>query len=342
MQNKSWTLIVVVALVLGFGWWLVRDTRVEITWEPDWPESLRVSGEATETVDPGTDGKVSQGELSKARERALWKAYYFAQLRAAERLRELEISAETVIHDLEDLDQELRASIATTLQAAHEVDREVEELDDAVRAKVTVEIPAASLTSLQEQVLTLVRAGRIEIERRPRETARAETPAAPEPAGPSESGESESGSSSGGSTTSGGSSSADESVADAGTTPPPAAVRPAARPAPPPRQSKTGAVIVLAGGQLNASPTLFDKAGTEIGTSFDLPADRMAAGFRFVTSAADDEVNPYVGNQPRRFEASVSMGDIFLNDKLDRQQAEAFRSWLRAGRVVLVAGDVAP
>ena len=72
------------AMVIAGAWWL-RGTRVELSWDARWPETLRVTGDAIERLTAGPGGEISEGDRARAVERARWKAYYYAQLRAAER-----------------------------------------------------------------------------------------------------------------------------------------------------------------------------------------------------------------------------------------------------------------
>jgi hypothetical protein len=342
MKNKGFVPVIIFALFLIFAWMWVKDTTVEVSWEPDWPKVLKVTAESVEKVEVGADGKIGEGDLARASERAHWKAYYIAQLRVAEQLGDMKVDAETVISDLSELDQELRTSMATTIKAAREVEFSVEELDDAVRARVVVEVPGERLSSFQELLLAALRSGRLKIERsvdadpktetveepatnpnsepisKPRERGVAEVvteetakPALEEPTVP-----------------------VDKPVAPA---------RHVARhvPRPAPRPVWTGAVIVLTTGAqpLSAAPTIYDADGSELGNTFDLPPRRLAAGFRLVSSSEDVAVQKIVGGSPREFRATVSMGDLFLRDRLDRGQARAFRSWLKDDRIVLVLGD---
>jgi hypothetical protein len=167
--------IVTLAAAAFGGWWL-QDVRIDASWEPDWPRAVRITGESVEKI-VAAAGAVTEGDRARAAERARWKAYYYAQLRAAEQLGDLEIAAETSIRDLTAMDQELRASFTGALQAAIEVDSETELLDDAVKARVTVEIPAEPMRDLKAVVSEALRAGRISIERRPRPREPATPPA---------------------------------------------------------------------------------------------------------------------------------------------------------------------
>lgn len=347
-------LAVLLLLVLG-GWW-ARDTRVDLSWEPEWPRALRISAVGVESLRPGADGEVSDGDRARAVERARWKAYYYAQLRTAERIRGLAVDAETTIDDLGEMSQELRASMAGTVAAAREIPGEetVEILDDAVRVRVVVEVAETSLGDFRRALRVLLAAGKVRIERRPRvvgpppvEVARAVpavgSPAAGKPApGP-------------------GPKSPSKPPSRSSAAPPvptelvPTEVVPVSRrsaavdpPAEttlrPPRRVRpqgTGAVIFVAhgSGHLGAAPWIYDAGGTELGSALDLPPQRLAAGFR-LTSAGDAEgIHRVVGPEPRRYQAGVSMGDLFLEEKLDSEDARRFKTWLAEDRLVLVLGD---
>lgn len=340
MQNKAFISVIVLALLLIFAWMWLKDTHVEVAWEPDWPEAVRVTADSLEKIQAGPDGKIGEGDLARAKERAHWKAYYFAQLRVAEQLGEMQVDAETVISDLSELDQELRTSMASTVKAAREVSFTVEELDDSVRAEVVVEIPGERLQSFKETLLDALRSGRLKIERRP--DAPVGTVASREPASRESTSLRES-TSQGTAPQLPASSTASEvgtedSTEDSTETPPPTVRGP--RPAP--RPEWTGVVIVLGGGAqtLSAAPTIYDADGSEVGTTLDLPPDRLAAGLPLTSSRQDASVAERVGATPWEFRATVSMGDLFLRDQLDREQAGTFRDLLQEDRVVLVLGDL--
>ena len=343
MGQKTFVPIIIVALLLGFAWWALKDLHVEASWDPDWPETLRVSGEAVESADPGADGKISQGELAQAEEKALWTAYYLAQLRAAERLQDMKIEGQTTIRNLDMTDQELRTSIDATLKAAQEVERHTETLDDAVRATVVVEIPREPLASLRDTLGAALQGGRLKIERRPPSSKE-------EPEEVAQVTESSGGEAETATQVPARSTPVRESSPPARSTPrsaPPAeAVSPpptapaVRRPPPRPKPNHTGAVIVLGRTQgLSGATTIYDAAGTELGTTFDLPSDRRTSGFRLVSKDQPSVWTAHVGGSPQRFSATVSRGDLYLQDRLNGEQVRAFKSWLQDGNLVLVLGD---
>jgi len=347
--------IVTLAAAAFGGWWL-QDVRVEASWNPDWPQAVRITGESVEKIVAAAGGAVTAGDRARASERARWKAYYYAQLRAAEQLGSLEISAQTSIRDLTGMDQELRASFAGALRAAVEVDSATELLDDAVRARVTVEIPAEPMRGLQAVIAAALRAGRISIEHRPRPrnaeagatpalpaesrapTRRAEeagaTPALPAAAGPA-------------AATRGPLAAkepvilpaTEERVADE---PAAAEIPVIAAPRPPrPAPAHTGAAVHL-GEQpyrLGVTSVLYELGGTEIGTVLDLPPERLTAGFFPIADPGDaDAIRRLAGASPRDLEATISGRDLFLTERLSSEEVRQLQQWLRAGKVVLVLG----
>ncbi len=339
----------------AFGGWWLQDVRVEASWNPEWPRTVRITGESVETIVAAGSGEITEGDRARAAERAHWKAYYYAQLRAAEQLGSLGISAQTSIRELAEMDQELRASFEGTLRAAAEVDSFVEHLDDSVRARVTVEIPAERLRGLRAMIAEALRAGRVSIERRPRspepEAIEASAPPAPAegseqpsaPPAPAE--DSEQASVPGApveekeqaSVPSTPFEEAPKPVEIALPAPPPLAVHRPPRPAP----SFTGAAVHL-GEQpyrLGVTSVLYELGGTEVGTVLDLPPERLTAGFFPIADSGDDDaVHRLAGDSPRDLEATISGRDLFLTERLSAEEVRQLQQWLRAGKIVLVLG----
>lgn len=319
----SLTLALATALA---GWWL-RSAQVSWSWQPDWPQAIRAQGEAVERYVASGRGKPTEADRARAAERARWKAYYVAQLRAAEQVGGLELAAGTTLHELALEDQELRASYEGTLRAAREIASEgrLEALQDGVKARVVVEVPRAPLESLRGTLLAALRGGRLSFERR-------------EPAGPLFS-------------------FARPAFAESApaprsrTAPAPAAAPSSKRPAapkrgaaePPPAAAPvaaTGIVLELTKGAalLGATPTVYDAAGTRLGTVFDLPAERLAAGLPVASPGDAAAVREWAGERPRRYSVRVVKRDLFLADRLDAAAATEFRERLREGRIVLLLG----
>ncbi len=323
--------LAVLAVMVVLGLWWLRGTRVELAWDSEWPETLRVTGEAVEPLAAGAGGEPSEGDRARAVERARWKAYYYAQLRAAERLGEMQISSQTTVSNLTLTDQELKSSYTNTVQAAQEIPSEgsIEVLEDAVLARVVVEIPAERLMSFKTLLLRAIRSGRISLEPR--------APAAPDPALETPAGQELA--------------EAPDAAADASPEAAPsaegdaAAAAAGARPArfvlPPAQRPKhTGAALYLLrrAGIVGAAPVIYDAAGSELGSIFDLPPDRIAAGLPVASAGNEEAIGQWAGSAPRGFEVTVSQGNLFLTDKLAAQEVLTFREWLRAGRIVLVLG----
>lgn len=351
-MKKSWIPGLLLLLLLILSAWWIRDTRLEMAWEPEWPEAVRVSGLGVESLRVDENGAVSKGDRARAIERARWKAYYYAQLRAAERIRGLTVDAETTIRDLGDMSQELRSSMAGTIAAAVEIPAEerVEVLDDAVQVRVVVEVPAPPLEDLRQAVKVLLGAGRVRFERRPPEEPPMQLaevlpelgsapelgeemekiPAsAPAPAAPRQA----------------------VRAADRQPTAPESAhpkpqkskvvTQPARLPPRPVRSPGTGAVVLVAHGvgHLGAAPWIYDAGGTELGSALDLPPQRLAAGLRLASAGDAEAIHQVVGPEPKRYKAGVSMGDLFLEEHLDSEEARRFKAWLAEDRLVLVLGD---
>ncbi|MEE8525003.1 MAG: hypothetical protein V3T72_13795 [Thermoanaerobaculia bacterium] len=342
--------IVTLAAAAFGGWWL-QDVRVEASWNPDWPRAVRITGESVEKIVIAAGGAVTEGDRARAAERARWKAYYYAQLRAAEQLGSLEISAQTSIRDLTELDQELKASFAGALQAAVEVDSATEILDDSVKARVTVEIPAEPLRDLKTVIAEALRAGRISIERRPRPR---EPAAVPDPVPPQvhvadtprPETESAANDDAAPAAPHGSQSAAKDPVTEPEVEEPtddtademPAIV---ARRPPRPAPTHTGAAVHL-GEQpyrLGVTSVLYELGGTEIGSVLDLPPERLTAGFFPIADPGDtDAIHRLVGGSPRDLEATISGRDLFLTERLSSEEVRQLQQWLRAGKVVVVLG----
>ncbi|MCP4655576.1 MAG: hypothetical protein GY856_09180 [bacterium] len=334
--------LAVLAVMVVLGLWWLRGTRVELAWDSEWPETLRVTGEAVEPLTADAGGETSEGDRARAVERARWKAYYYAQLRAAERLGGLEISSQTTISNLALTDQELKSSYTSTVQAAQEIPSagSVEYLEDAVLARVVVEIPPERLMSFKTVILRALRSGRISLEPRARPSppdpppAPLETPAGQELAeAPAADGNGDADASPEAAPSAEG----DATVTVTAT----AGARPARFVLPPaPRPEHTGAALYLLqkAGIVGAAPVIYDAAGSELGSIFDLPPDRIAAGLPVASAGDEEAIRRWAGSSPRGFEVTVSQGNLFLTDKLAPQEVLAFREWLRTGRIVLILG----
>jgi hypothetical protein len=328
--------IVTLAAAAFGGWWL-QDVRIDASWDPDWPRAVRITGESVEKIVAAAGGAVTEGDRARASERARWKAYYYAQLRAAEQLGDLKIAAETSIRDLTEMDQELRASFAGALRAAVAVAAATELLDDAVKARVTVEIPAEPMRDLRAVLVEALRAGRISIERRPRPRDPAAPPAIAPPERVAETPR--------------------EAVQPAPPEDDPAPRLAAVEAAPvveetldeppavaahrPPRPAPdySGAAVHLGEKpyRLGVTSVLYELGGTEIGTVLDLPPERLTAGFFPIADSGDAAaVHRLAGASPRDFEATISDRDLFLTERLSAEEVREVQQWLRAGKVVLV------
>lgn len=317
--------LLLVALAVG-GWWLfLRGAEVEVSWSPDWPESVRGVGESTERIVAGPDGAITEGDRARAVERARWKAYYYAQLRLAEQLGGLRIDAATTVRDMELADQELRAVFSDTVQAAREIESEgsVEDLGDTVRARVVVEAPPEKVASLGAFVTALVKSGRVSV------TKKAEAPA-PELRAEAEL--------------------EDESTSPGVEAPAedPAPLKPragragaGAAPPLPVAPQHTGCTVRLdpSSDFVGAVPDFYDGAGTLLGSALDLPAERRTAGVVLATSYDTALIEENAGANPRTFNGTVSKGNVILDSVLDGNEAVFFKQWLRDGRVVLVLGE---
>ena len=308
-------LIALVAVVAVSGWFAFRAPRVEVSWCPDWPKSIRGVGEATERILPGADGKVTEADRARASERARWKAWYYAQLRLAEQVGSLRITAATSVRDMNLTDQALDAAYSGTLHAAREVEREsrVEVKKDVVLARVVVESPAERVLSLRESLLAALRSGRIRLS--PTETTKVE---------PARSESSKTAASS-------------RPVANA----PVHRQQPARAAISPAQPDATGCVIVLdtGSGFIGASPSFRDAAGTPLGTALDLPEERLVAGVPVADATDTTSIASFAGKNPIRLEASIRGGDVVLRDKLDEGRRAFFAGALKSGKIVLVLSE---
>lgn len=323
MRKFIWSITLALLTAL-FGWWL-RSAEVQWSWQPEWPAAVRASGEAVERyVASGRRGP-SEADRARAAERARWKAYYLAQLRAAEQLGGLELAAGTTLRELALADQELRASYEGTLRAAREVEGEsrTEPLKDGVRARVVVEVPADRIAFLRGTLAALARAGRFSFHRAPASGPLFawSRPAFAQPA-PQTSREA--------------SAPAKRQKSGAPSTPSRAVSRAESAAA-------SGIRLDLGSGAalLGATPAVYDAAGTKLGTAFDLPAERLAAGLPVASPDDAAAVSKWAGESPRRYAVRVVQRDLFLADRLDAEAAAFFRESLRAGRIVLVLGGAA-
>ena len=159
------TVAVAIAVTVIVSWLGLRGTKVDFAWCPNWPATVRGEGEASERILGGPGGKVTEGDRARAKERAHWKAYYFAQLRVAEQLGRLKLDAKTVIKDMTLTDQQLVAAYQGVIHAAVEVPGETKVTikGDVATARVVVEAPAQRVRSLREALVAALRSGRITV-----------------------------------------------------------------------------------------------------------------------------------------------------------------------------------
>ncbi len=313
-------LVAIIVAGGGLAFFLLRTT-VEMNW--DWPETVRGEGEGVEQIMAGADGQITAGDRARARERALWKAYYKAQLRLNEQLGGLKIDATTTISDTQLADQELKTAFSETIKAAAEVESErfVEDLEDAVRARVVVEAPQERVLSLRKVLISALASGTITLNRK---APVAEPEGPEEPEGPD-------------------AESAPEQVASgsepqpsAGSSPPSGGkVSPPARPK---RLNKTGCVLLLArdAGMVGAVPEFYDSGGSLLGSALELPAERITAGIVIATAGDTQLVVAWAGVDPLELAATVSQGNLILHRALDRLETRLFKESLGSGRIVLV------
>lgn len=330
MFRKAMLFLVCGAVLIAGLWWLFAGSHAELSWGAPWPKELEVEATAVERVLPGPRG-AGEGDWARAAERARWKAYYMAQLRAAERLGGLQLDSRTEVRDLALASQSLEAVYRGTVGAAAERPgaARIERLGDSVRASVVVAIPGERLVSLRRAFLEALRSGKfsLSLPARPQiltaglPQREARAPAAgPERDGP-------------------------EPVARPRSTRQAKAPQVAAAPVTPHAESNrelppaaTGALLWLAGDSatFGAAPRIFDAAGNELGSVFDLPASRLAAGPPIAAASDLAGQSVWVGASPRRFEGRVTGGDIFLDERLERDEILLFREWLRSAKIAVV------
>lgn len=321
--------LVVIGILVGVvvavgGWLLLRGTTVELSFDPDWPETVRGIGESVEPVAGPPKGKPTKGDRARAAERARWKAYYYAQLRFAEQLGGLRIDAATTIDDAKLVNQDLEAAFNAVVKAAAEVPSEgvVEDLGDAVRARVVVEAPAERVASLRETVARWLSSGRLVVKREPGAGRQLSTAAADR-----------------------GSESAEVKAAGAAprsSSPARSEAEPPARPVrrAQPSPSYSGVVVTLddGAGFVGAAPDFYDGAGTLLGSSLDLPASRRTAGLVIASAVEDALVRDWAGTEPLMLAGTVSRGNVVLDRVCSEPEVRFFAESLEAGRVVLVIG----
>lgn len=345
-MKKLLVVIVAVAVVGVAAWLFLRGRKVEVEWCPAWPETVRGVGEATETILPGPDGKVTPADRERARERARWKAWYFAQLRLAEQLGGLRIEASTKIRDLQLTDQTLDATYKGVISAAREVEKEssVEVLKDVVKARVVVEALPEKVVSLREALVAALRSGKIRIEPSGGEAKEgaASTSRAPEAGKPGTSvpsaGQPEAKPAAG---------AADAPVASAPVSSPPVpsdGAAPAAVAAIPGGGGsvapRTGCVVVIADGSgfVGPAPKFLDAVGNVLGSALDLPPDRVVAGVPVASRGDTKTEREVAGANPLRLEATVRSGDVVVGTSLEEERRAFFAESLKAGKVLLVLG----
>jgi len=108
--------------------------------------------------------------------------------------------------------------------------------------------------------------------------------------------------------------------------------------APKKQRSHTGSIIHLLGngGFVNAAPDFYDGNGTFLGTGLDLPAKQRSEGLILVSPQDEEIISRFTGKHPINFDASVSKGNVILEQFLKPEDAELFRKCLHEGHIVLV------
>ena len=313
-----------VASVAIAAWFWSRGTSVEISFGDPWPQIVRGVGESVERINSGPDGRVTNDDVARATERARWKAYYYAQLRLAEQIGDLQIDSNTTIRDTELSDQELRAAFSGIVHAAPEVESKgsVEKLGDGVRARVVVEARQAELASLRELAMRLLRSGRITVKREPRPIRdSADTAQASEASVKQGNGERVA-----------------RTVAHGKKSELKGHELGASSQTEAPEVVHTGCAVIVRDGSdfVGAVPDFYDAKGTFLGSSLDLPADRRTAGIPIASGSEPELVSKWVGSDPMRLRASVSSGNVILEDTLSAEEGLFFRECLHRVAIVLV------
>jgi len=339
-MKKLTILFAVWAVVAGATWFfLFRGASVEVQWGGrEWPSKIRGVGEAVERVVHAGHGKPTAADRARAKERARWKAYYYAQLRLAEQLGGLAIDAHTTVHDAVLADREVRAAYSGTIHAAAEVasGATVEDLPDAVRVTVTVEAPAPGVAGLRETIARALAGGKLSVKL----AGRTKTPEADDgpasgtqpapktaPASPTEA-----------------STRSAEPQGRAHQTPKDhpsrrGHARRASRKPSKPRY--TGCVLHLPENPntLVAAPDFYDAAGVYLASALDLPASARAEGIPVAVSSDTATIEKVAGRHPVELEATITAGNIMLQRTLDPREADLFAMAVRHNRVILVLGE---
>ena len=330
--------IIVVIAVLAVataaaGFLFFRGATVQLEWGGQaWPKTVRGTGEAVERVVHTGRGKPTPADRARARERARWKAYYYAQLRLAEQLGGLQLDAHTTVHDAVLADREVRAAYSGTIRAAAAVPSgdTVEDLPDAVRVRMTVEAPSHRVLGLHEAVVRALAGGRITLKAPARAAA---APSAREAKAASNGAPAEAPDRS--------PSAADPAneVSHRPASPPPA---PRRRHAGKREVRYTGCVVHLPDtpDALVAAPDFYDSAGTYLGSALDLP-DRVPAGVPVADPADSTTIEKIAGSHPAELAAVVTAGNVMIERQLSRREAELFALALKDNRVILVLGGEA-
>ena len=334
MTMKRKTVVAVgLVMVAAFtaGWLFLRDTTVTVEWCPGWPETVRGVGEASETIRPGPDGAITESDVERATERARWKAYYYAQLRLAEQIRDLHLDARTTIREGRLADSALRASLDAAIHAAPEVPEEcaVRRDGDVVTARVVVEVPRERIRTLRQALIEALTSGRIVIRRSAETRARRRPNTAPKPAPPTE----------GTSADAGGPMPGDapdtEAPVRAAASLPTAPAVP--RPAPEPEPTGAALVVPLEPAALLPIVTeVYDGGGRLLCGLDDLPESQRLTGLPTALEDESARIEALAGERPLRLEGTVDGHTIVLAHRLSPHEAESVQSALRQGRALLV------
>lgn len=335
-RSRSLELAVVILALLALGIAIVGLPSVQLELTPQPPSTIRLEGVASEPV-RATAGRITAADRARATERAQWKAYYYAQLRAAEATGNVQLNAATTIMAQALEGQRLEASFNGAVQAAASVPEETTVTidDDVARARVVVEVPNPSATSLWSRLRSL------EVKVKWPERATVTPP--PSTVGLAGIADRHDAATSGPESPVTRAPDAHRRKVSPSRTIPERTTTPQPRPRPTARtraRPPSGATVQIpaTGGFPGVVPTFYDAAGTVLGSVGQLDSEGVLAGLPLVGANDPTAAAQWAGASPRQYRGTVSAGDVFLWKSLSSADARFFEQALKTGHVVLVLG----
>lgn len=314
--------IATICLLMGVGgtalFLLWPDLKIGLHLDDAEPFSVRAT--ASERVVAAGGGQPTEADRAHAADRARWKAYYYAQLRAAELRGPSDVNSRTQITNMNLGEQTLESSVNREIRAMPlNEDAVTLEFDgDVVRAHVALDVSDPKGSGRRKGLLAVlrdVRAGSGAPHRGGAVTTSGREQDAASPPGRGA-----------------------VVLANRDET-----IRPMSSISTNGPARNSGYIIVLprSGPMVGVFPVFYDSRGTLLGSAHDLAPERRLAGLPLLGSDGSSKASRWVGSRPSRHQGTVSQGDVFLRTSFSADETTAFREALQQDRVVMILDEEA-